>query len=111
MLIRSILILLKSVKAKEDGGGGIPDAICSVRTTFTERPKIATEYPLTILLLFPLTQMLVPYDVKEEGVPISSMVKELLIDGGIRFRTYQDREDLANEVMRIIYHQTKKIEI
>jgi len=55
--------------------------------------------------------MLVPYDVKEEGVPISSMVKELLIDGGIRFRTYQDREDLANEVMRIIYHQTKKIEI
>ena len=47
---------------------------------------------------------------KREGVPISSMVKELLIDSGIRFRTYQDREDLVNEVMRIIYRQTKKIE-
>lgn len=44
---------------------------------------------------------------KREGIPISTMVKELLTDTGIRYRSYSSENELIDEVLRIIYYSIR----
>ena len=44
---------------------------------------------------------------KREGIPISTMVKELLTDYKIQFRTYKTEDELIDEVLRVIYYFIK----
>jgi len=44
---------------------------------------------------------------KREEIPISTMVKELLTDTGIQFRTYRTEDELVEEVLRVIRHYLK----